>query len=73
MKKLIYTASFALLLAIGSLSTGCGNAQQETEEHDKSHEHAHYQCPMDCESGKTYEEAGTCPVCKMDLAEIEKS
>ncbi|MCV6630354.1 MAG: hypothetical protein OIF50_10930 [Flavobacteriaceae bacterium] len=27
-----------------------------------------YQCPMDCEKGKTYEAAGTCPVCKMDLA-----
>ena len=26
-----------------------------------------YQCPMDCEEGKTYEEAGKCPVCKMDL------
>ncbi len=26
-----------------------------------------YQCPMDCEDGKTYHEAGNCPVCKMDL------
>jgi len=26
-----------------------------------------YQCPMDCEHGKTYHEAGSCPVCKMDL------
>ncbi len=26
-----------------------------------------YQCPMNCESGKTYDKAGTCPVCKMDL------
>ena len=28
-----------------------------------------YQCPMDCEKGKSYTEAGTCPVCKMDLKE----
>ena len=28
-----------------------------------------YQCPMDCEEGKSYTEAGTCPVCKMDLKE----
>jgi hypothetical protein len=28
---------------------------------------AEYQCPMDCEDGKTYAEAGSCPVCKMDL------
>lgn len=26
-----------------------------------------YQCPMDCESGKTYSENKGCPVCKMDL------
>lgn len=26
-----------------------------------------YACPMDCEKGKTYTEAGKCPVCKMDL------
>lgn len=26
-----------------------------------------YQCPMDCESGKTYAENSGCPICKMDL------
>ncbi len=26
-----------------------------------------YICPMDCEQGKTYDQPGTCPVCKMDL------
>ena len=26
-----------------------------------------YHCPMDCEIGKTYAKAGTCPVCKMKL------
>ena len=26
-----------------------------------------YQCPMDCEEGKTYTKPGQCPVCKMDL------
>ncbi|MBT8279004.1 MAG: hypothetical protein KJO41_08380 [Bacteroidia bacterium] len=30
-----------------------------------------FQCPMDCEDGKTYEEEGTCPVCKMDLKKVE--
>ncbi len=28
-----------------------------------------YQCPMDCESGKTYDKPGHCPVCEMDLEE----
>ena len=40
-------------------------------ENGEHHEHAHYQCPMDCEDGKTYEEAGKCPVCEMDMEEVE--
>lgn len=30
---------------------------------------ASFACPMDCEEGKTYEAAGKCPVCEMDLVE----
>ena len=26
-----------------------------------------YQCPMDCEKGKTYDKPGICPKCKMEL------
>jgi Heavy metal binding domain len=26
-----------------------------------------YACPMNCEKDKTYDVAGKCPVCKMDL------
>lgn len=33
---------------------------------------ARYQCPMDCEHGKTYEGEGKCPVCKMDLKPVSK-
>ncbi len=33
--------------------------------------HAAYACPMKCEGDKTYDAAGTCPVCKMDLAEVK--
>lgn len=29
---------------------------------------AQYICPMNCENGKTYNAAGSCPVCSMDLA-----
>ena len=36
-----------------------------------SDELAVYQCPMKCEGEKTYSEAGSCPVCKMDLQPIE--
>lgn len=29
-----------------------------------------YQCPMDCEKGKLYDQPGSCPVCKMDLKPV---
>ncbi|MAU27423.1 MAG: hypothetical protein CMH48_00110 [Muricauda sp.] len=32
-----------------------------------------YQCPMDCEDGKTYHKEGSCPVCKMALKPLEHS
>ena len=32
-----------------------------------SAQQAAYICPMDCEKGKTYDQPGSCPVCKMDL------
>lgn len=30
-----------------------------------------FYCPMHCEGDKTYDEAGSCPVCKMDLVQAE--
>ena len=33
---------------------------------------AEYQCPMDCENGKTYDKEGECPECKMALKKVEK-
>ena len=30
-----------------------------------------YECPMQCEN-KTYDKAGTCPVCEMDLEGVKK-
>lgn len=29
-----------------------------------------YQCQMDCEKGKLYDQPGACPVCKMDLVAV---
>lgn len=31
-----------------------------------------YQCPMKCEGGKTYDKAGKCPKCNMNLKAISK-
>ena len=35
-------------------------------------EGASYQCPMKCEADKTYTKEGSCPVCKMDLKQLEE-
>ena len=81
MKKSILL--FAAIFSFVILFTACKeNKKEEVKEEVKiesneGHDHEEgeistsvYQCPMDCEKGKTYEAAGTCPVCKMDLKEI---
>lgn len=46
-------------------------AEAEGDAHSEGMAHSAYQCPMKCEKEKTYTEAGSCPVCKMDLKETE--
>ena len=77
MKKSILLIAAIFSMAI--LVTSCKETKKEKEEVEMNqHEHSKdasdevssgdvYQCPMDCEDGKTYDEAGPCPVCKMDL------
>ena len=31
-----------------------------------------YQCPMQCEGVKTYDETGSCSICKMDLKPVQQ-
>ncbi len=80
MKKVI--VAIAVVLTIGFTVTSCKSEQKETKEVvekevvEKEVETedlavAVYQCPMDCEKGKTYDKPGQCPVCKMDLKEKE--
>ena len=78
MKKVILVA--VICLGISVFFTSCSDTKKENktemnENHDEVNESAMqvaYQCPMDCENGKTYDEEGTCPVCKMDLKKVEK-
>jgi len=81
MKKLILT--MALCFSFGIITISCKGEKKEATEHSETHEnHAAdradiamneaYQCPMDCEEGKTYDKEGKCPVCKMDLKKVEK-
>ncbi|MFA5575045.1 MAG: heavy metal-binding domain-containing protein [Brumimicrobium sp.] len=61
MKKVRLLAIGGLLFLGGLTFTSCTNAGASTVQ---------YACPMDCEDGKVYDEAGTCPVCKMDLVDV---
>ena len=75
MKKSILILSAFFSFAV--LFTSCKETKKEDAKMESHEGHDHsseemaskdvYQCPMDCEKGKTYEETGSCPVCKMDL------
>ncbi len=72
-------------LLLAGLHYTIGNLDAETDKKD-SHSHHHipfkpiekpdgngvFYCPMHCEGEKTYDEAGTCPVCGMPLVEQPK-
>jgi hypothetical protein len=61
MKKLIM-----LSLIAASFLMSC-NQKSETKNQDSTTVAATYQCPMDCEKGKTYDKPGKCSVCDMKL------
>lgn len=75
MNKVLVTIGATMFLFIGGISlTSCGGSNEAAapeEKVEEAHAHKHYQCPMDCEEGKVYEAEGTCPVCKMELKEVE--
>ena len=72
MKKKLIVPLAAVGILIGTATLSSCSSTTEKPDSEQVHEHAEYICPMDCENGKTYDESGTCPVCKMDLAEVEK-
>ncbi len=80
MKKAIFV--LVAVLSVTVLFTSCketkkGEVKKEEVKKENVEMHNHdkgdmmaaavYQCPMDCEKGKTYDKPGSCPVCKMDL------
>lgn len=83
MKKLLFV--FVAIFSLALLFTACKETKNEevkvevNKENIENHNHEEgemvsnvFQCPMDCEKGKTYDAAGSCPVCKMDLKGIAK-
>ena len=76
MNKIIMSLGTAMFLLVGgsSLVSCDGSEESVTKPESKTeeaHAHKHYQCPMKCEKDKVYGAEGKCPVCKMDLKEIE--
>lgn len=65
MKRNIKIYTTAILFAMSFLVISCNNS--------KNKETVKYQCPMKCEGEKTYDKAGSCPVCEMDLEVLEES
>jgi hypothetical protein len=72
MKKQITTA--ALLLTTVMLFASCESRTSENNT-EKTEQTANtmYQCTMKCEGEKMYDKPGQCPVCNMDLKEVEGS
>lgn len=68
----------ASFMACNNSETQDSATEETMHEHsDMNHNHADhakmmeakYSCPMACEGDKTYDEAGKCPVCNMDLTQ----
>ncbi len=73
MKKLIL--SVIIILTMSFTISSCKTDKKETKQEIKTEAKATtavYQCPMDCEKGKTYNKPGSCPVCKMDLKPVKE-
>ncbi len=59
---------FLLCTVLFCAFTACNQSGKTGNKAKNSNETASvYQCPMDCEHGKTYDNPGKCPVCEMDL------
>lgn len=77
MKKVIFILTAALTLTV---TYSCKYKENEEVKSTPIHKSggpeseaakASYECPMDCEKGKIYDEQGKCPVCNMDLIASE--
>jgi len=78
MKKAIFLLAICLgfSLSLNSCKDKEHKHSEKTHIHDNAEEGSNekelasnslYQCPMNCEKGKSYIKEGSCPVCKMNL------
>ena len=59
------------VLSIGLFTMSTVKAQEKAKMKVEKTEKAAFACPMKCEGEKTYDKAGSCPKCKMDLKKAE--
>ena len=64
MKKTFVALFTASILTFALQACNHSSEEKKIRQND---EKVLYQCPMDCENGRTYDKAGQCPVCGMDL------
>ena len=64
MKKIIIPSLILFMFSCGPKKESTTDANKQDSTHVNA---AVYQCPMDCEKGKTYDKPGECPVCGMPL------
>ena len=78
MKKQIISLSVTLIITLAIISCGSKSSTSQTTSSNPEQMAADtvdaskpvaavYQCPMKCEGEKTYDQAGKCPKCGMDL------
>ena len=71
MKKIVLAVVFGLFFV--AFSNAQESVSKEIVKVETTVKADAYQCPMDCEKGKTYAKPGSCPVCKMDLKKVDAS
>ena len=64
--KTLFIVFIAVISLFAAVIQGCSTDSTEKKT-EQTEEKVPYQCPMDCEKGKTYDKPGQCPVCGMEL------
>lgn len=61
------------IVIVSFIFPACSNSSNAGKDSSKNEvvTAARYECPMKCEGEKSYQVKGECPVCHMDLKEIE--
>jgi hypothetical protein len=71
MKNLVFSIAVFSIAALGACQqSGKHPEGQQPTTATPATEATLYACPMECEGDKTYDKAGKCPVCKMDLEAV---